>query len=158
MGMVLAMLKQKGRLPQLSTTRWATFLGIAVLGLVACQQILSAHSQTFWTIWWLPTFFRSFAAVFCALLVFTAIAMPIRLQSAIPQVFVFLGKISYGIYLWHFIVIMLLLKYASLGRIAFLGSTVLLTIAMAAISWRFIEKPIVKATQQWLSKRQRSEV
>ncbi len=158
MGMVLALLKQKGRLPQVSAARGAILFGGAILGLVACQQILAAHSQTFWTTWWLPTFFRSFAAIFCALLVYAAVAMPDRLQSSIPKVFLFLGKISYGIYLWHFIVIMLLLKYAALGRMAFLASTLLLTVAMAAISWRFIEKPIVKATQQWLSKRSRSEV
>lgn len=156
MGMVLAMLKQKGSLPQLGAIRSAIFFGIAVLGLVACQQILSAHWETYWTIWWLPTFFRSFAALFCALLVFTAITMPERLQNSIPNLFVFLGQISYGIYLWHFIVIMLLLKYASLGRVAFLGSTLLLTVVMAAFSWYFIEKPIVKATQQWLSKRKKA--
>jgi len=157
MGMVLGMLKQNARLPQLSAARTVIYFVIAVLGLVACQQILSAHAQTFWATWWLPTFFRSFAAIFCALLVYTAVAMPSKLQSSIPQVFLYLGKISYGIYLWHFIVIMLLLKYAALGRVAFLGSTLLLTVAMAAISWRFIEKPIVKAAQKWLSERQISE-
>ncbi len=153
LGIVLALLRQNGRLAQLSPPGWLILFVTAVAGLATCQMILSAHGASYWQLWWLPTFFRSFAAVACAALVWSAIAMPRHWQQAIPWGFVFLGRISYGIYLWHFIVILLLMRYADLGGLPFLASTLTITIAAAALSWRFIEKPSVKVAQKWLAAR-----
>ncbi len=150
LGMVLATLKQKGRLPMLNWGSWLILLLVAIGGLAACEYILSVSGDAYWKTWRLPTFFRSFAALVCTALVLAAITLPQRIQDAIPRLLIFLGQISYGIYLWHFIVITLLLKYFPMGKVMFLCTTVAITIMMAAASWIFIEKPIVKATQRWL--------
>lgn len=151
LGMVLAMLKQQGKLPNLGLVQSLALLALAVSGLIACEQILIHYWDSYWKIWWLPTFFRSFAAIVCTVLVVTAITLPQKLQLAIPRACVFLGQISYGIYLWHFIVIVLLLKYAPMGKPAFVFCTLFVTIFIAAISLLFIERPIVAMAQKWLS-------
>ncbi len=151
LGMVLALLKQQGKLPQLGLTQFLVLLVCAVSGLVACEQILMSHWESYWKIWWLPAFFRSFSAIVCGLLVVAAITLPQKIQISIPRAFVFLGQISYGIYLWHFIVIMLLLKYAPMGKPAFVISVLLVTILVAAVSWIFVERPIVGMAQKYLS-------
>jgi peptidoglycan/LPS O-acetylase OafA/YrhL len=61
-----------------------------------------------------------------------------------------LGIISYGIFLWHFDWLVLLKKWgviASLGQfrfVALLLITVTLSVSCAAISWRVVERPILR--------------
>jgi len=61
----------------------------------------------------------------------------------------YVGKISYGIYLWHFFLLALLFKFvppfsavaADPGPVQFfLGGS--MTIAIAALSWHFLESPV----------------
>lgn len=151
LGMVLALLKHSGRLPVARGASCLLLLVAAVLGLAGCEYILSVYVDTYWKIWWLPTFFRSFAALACFALVAAAISLPRKFELLIPRSAVFLGRISYGIYLWHFIVILLLQKWFPMGKLAFLCCTLLVTIAVAAISWTFIEKPIMTTTRRWLA-------
>lgn len=61
----------------------------------------------------------------------------------------YLGRISYGIYLWHFIVLALLLQYVpAFGQISPAPGAVrflcvgALDIGVAALSWHLLEKPI----------------
>jgi len=61
------------------------------------------------------------------------------------RVFSYLGRISYGIYLYHFPVFYAFSLFpakqeSSLGTIGF---AVLITIAIAAVSYQLIEKPIL---------------
>ncbi len=68
-----------------------------------------------------------------------------RLLSAKPVVF--LGKISYSLYLWHWPLIAIpsyLLMRELTGREAL--AAIALSIAIAAFSWRFVERPFRKAT------------
>lgn len=55
-----------------------------------------------------------------------------------------LGEISYGIYLWHFPVLLLGLKF-NIQPQFLLVFTLLGTISTAYLSWRFIEKPCLAA-------------
>lgn len=154
LGMVLALLKNSRKLVP-SSINSAILLIIAVLGLVTCEYILSTYSDIYWKAWWFPAFFRSFAALACFALVAAAITLPRKFESAIPEAAVFLGRISYGIYLWHFIVILLLHKWIPMGKPVFLFSTLVVTIVAATMSWLLIEKPIVAMTQRWLATKTR---
>ena len=60
---------------------------------------------------------------------------------------VYLGKISYGLYLYHHIVFMLWDDYAArMGIVNHLGidvAKIAVSVAIAAISWRFVEQPLM---------------
>ena len=64
----------------------------------------------------------------------------------------YLGRISYGVYLWHFIIILLSLRWIASGslpdvfvlRIATVG---LLTVAVATASFYLVERPIISWSQ-----------
>lgn len=58
------------------------------------------------------------------------------------RVMVFLGAISYSLYLWHFPILNWLQKTPVMGwKFAF--SAVLLSVLIATLSWRFVEKPFL---------------
>lgn len=64
-------------------------------------------------------------------------------------VFVFIGKRSYSLYLWHFIVISFVHRHYVDGQIPMYvyAIDILLTLALAEISYRYVENPIRK--QGW---------
>jgi peptidoglycan/LPS O-acetylase OafA/YrhL len=68
------------------------------------------------------------------------VALPIR----------YLGKIGYGIYLWHLPVIMLL-KGHDLSPIVFYIATLIGAITLASASWYLFESPINKLARRWES-------
>ncbi len=57
-------------------------------------------------------------------------------------VLVFIGKISYSLYLWHWIIYSFY-DYLSIGRIGYQEKVILifLTVILAYLSWRYIEQP-----------------
>jgi peptidoglycan/LPS O-acetylase OafA/YrhL len=54
----------------------------------------------------------------------------------------YLGVISYGIYLWHLVVILLLIEVPKLSFDLRLALTIGITIALASASWHLVEKPL----------------
>jgi peptidoglycan/LPS O-acetylase OafA/YrhL len=61
----------------------------------------------------------------------------------------YLGKISYGIYLVHFPVLALIIHFMpdinhGLRGVAFSGTVLATSILIAAISWRFMEEPLLR--------------
>jgi peptidoglycan/LPS O-acetylase OafA/YrhL len=52
----------------------------------------------------------------------------------------YLGEISYGIYLWHFLVLLSLLQMTPLRGSSLLWAVMLGTLALAASSWHLMEK------------------
>ena len=63
-----------------------------------------------------------------------------RLLSLPPLVF--LGRISYGTYLWHWIVVLVATRELELGPWPTFGVTVLVASGLAALSYELVEKPI----------------
>jgi peptidoglycan/LPS O-acetylase OafA/YrhL len=95
---------------------------------------LPLDQPTFLTLLLLP------AAIASGLLI---VSRP-RLLGVAPLVAI--GRISYGLYLWHFPLAMMLPAWA-----AFLG-----TFVLAALSYRFVEMPIRRAAGKWRGGRDRA--
>lgn len=69
-----------------------------------------------------------------------------RTLSVTPLVLV--GRISYGIYLWHWPIVVLLTRTFDVGQITLLCFTMAASVACASASWMFVEQPI----QAWSSR------
>jgi peptidoglycan/LPS O-acetylase OafA/YrhL len=85
-------------------------------------------------------------AVLSALAVLYLLASPSRLVASLLlfRPVLYLGRISYGVYLWHlplFIVAGVVLEGAH-PAVAVLGG-VLSTVAVAAVSWHYVERPLL---------------
>jgi len=73
----------------------------------------------------------------------------------------YLGKISYGLYVWHGLVLATLWHYVFKGKITALSfalhviSSLLLTIGIAALSYRFLEAPFLRMKKRftWIESR-----
>jgi peptidoglycan/LPS O-acetylase OafA/YrhL len=94
--------------------------------------------------------FEVYGVLFAVLLVNLA-ANPKSLVSLENRLFHYLGKISYGLYMYHLVAIALAhaalrrLDYASLGDNLLLhGLSVLLTVGLAALSYRFFESRFIR--------------
>ncbi|MDF3812602.1 acyltransferase [Rhodopseudomonas sp. BAL398] len=90
----------------------------------------------------------------CGLFTLTAVASasiiaalvshpPNAIQRFLAQrIFVELGAISYGFYLWHYY-ILLLLKHAHANEVIAAGAAFALTIAISFVSFRYVERPLL---------------
>jgi len=83
------------------------------------------------------------AAAACALIVGVETAeggVVKRVLSAPPVVY--LGLISYGTYLWHWIVILVLAKQFDLGTNATIAVAAVVATALASLSYQILERPV----------------
>lgn len=61
---------------------------------------------------------------------------------------------SYGVYIWHWPVIILLRDaWPALGPVALTLATLALVLPLAAASWHLVEAPALAAARRWLAKR-----
>ncbi len=68
---------------------------------------------------------------------------PVGLRSILSwRPLVAIGLVSYGLYLWHFPIVVWLLRYWSLKPAALLAATLMLTASAAAVSYFVVERPI----------------
>ena len=122
--------------------------------------LLEDVNQQYWDTWLFPTLFRSAVALAFALVVWAAV----RFHAERPQcaankhnplqtIAERLGAWSYGIYLWHLPVLLMLKKSTHLegqGALLFL-LTLSIAVALAAASYRWLEQPCM----QWARRRAR---
>jgi peptidoglycan/LPS O-acetylase OafA/YrhL len=125
----------------LHRTRWALPLLTALL-IRQTMRILFAHGQ-FWTDPDMVIFWRTMLGASWAVLVVTICAIDdawfVRLTGPLR----YLGTISYGIYLWHSIVIALVKPHLSWNPALACASTLGLTILLASLSWHGFEKRLL---------------
>lgn len=96
----------------------------------------------------IPFFNHQVYSVLCGLLILNLAANPKCLISLEYKPLDYLGKISYSIYMYHILVIVIVLKLLALvginNVIAQNVISVGLTVAVASLSYKYLEEPFVK--------------
>jgi peptidoglycan/LPS O-acetylase OafA/YrhL len=136
-GVVLALVVH--RLPIGGGRRWATG---AVVGLAAFLFLSSGFLDV-------APAWRGLAATAASVTVIASVSVTDRslVARALSQpVLVFLGKISYGTYLWHWPVILALQEVLATSPRVIAVLTVALSTGLAALSYEVLEKPIRTAS------------
>ncbi len=144
-GVALAMVfhgDKSGRIRAiLHRTRWLWPIATA-----AASYLLMAvfwRNTTFWNSWKMVVFWRTLLGATCLLAVVSACAIDDRWFLWLTRPFRYLGTISYGIYLWHSLVIMAFKPvFAGDPQRAFIW-TMATTLLLASLSWHFFEQPMM---------------
>ena len=129
--------------------QWLTWIGPLAMAYLAAVALL-AHTATgptrpFWLAE-LPAVGIASAAVIGWLVLRPGNPLA-RLLATRPLVA--LGKISYGVYLWHILVIVVVLPKLDLGRQPLrLLAVVVISTAVAAVSWLVIERPALRLKER----------
>ncbi len=154
-GILLAFLSASGHLDSLKSGSWQGMTA-AALGVFACAAATSfpnLEAASWHTLWQYPAISLGFGLILLSL----CIDAGGRLSRFLANpVFVWLGRISYGLYVYHFLAIYGMRKV--LGKLEeagilfgtwetwfmhFLGSLVSV-IVVSAVSYRYLEKPFLK--------------
>jgi len=116
---------------------------LAIIFLYCVLQIFWSYSE-YWNNPLMVIFFRTLLASSFAFIVFSLCFVKVPKSSElIFSPINYLGKISYGIYLWHLPIILSLKKVEWLTSEKILLLTLALTFIFASISWHFFEKPLL---------------
>lgn len=135
--------------------RWA-YIGLVLLVLYFLKDIFANES------WFIDVFWYTLsAALFTGLLfIFLPVDSPIRFSET--NIFTRLGKISYGLYVYHIVWIHLVYKFyidysieigSTRPYIFFVIVTFTGTILTAVLSYRYFEKPIMLLREKYFSNR-----
>ena len=151
-GMLLSLVL-KGRTPRISTFyRLLMLAAAATLWFIACyvfhaRQIPPAVSGLDEVVGY------GLAAVGCALIILGFLGIS---RSLLPAWAIFLGKISFGLYVFHVLAISLVsdlpATLMSKGPIAFVvrtGAKICLTVLLAFLSYRFLETPFLRLKEHF---------
>ena len=121
-----------------ASTRWTGWLaagGLAAVALAATTWPASGGPAYHG---WLPLFAVASAAVIVGL----QVASPVRRMLSLPP-FVLLGRISYGVYLYHWPVYTLVdERRLDIGRAPLFAVRAAITLAIAGVSYVVVERPI----------------
>jgi peptidoglycan/LPS O-acetylase OafA/YrhL len=150
MGIALALVVYKGnsywasRL-QVGWGNCAMWLLAAVISLGLAGALLLSRIN-YWSYPSMVIFWRTLLAMgFCATLG-AAITCPLKGGGVLRPVR-YLGEISYGIYLWHFPVVLALLAQPDLRGDRLFVIVLIGTVLLASISWHGLEKPWIRGKQ-----------
>jgi|SRR5579871_1687641 len=123
--------------PRLRTKLWANFVGLTGLGLIAYGVFAFSAATPF------PGLHALYPCLGAALIIYSGMEAETavgRLLSTKP--FVFVGLISYSLYLWHWVVIVFAKHYLDrplTGRDTI--AVIVASFAFAALTWKFVENP-----------------
>ena len=123
---------------------WLFLAGVATL--VLALLILDGNAQYFWERRLIVGGFRLVVAVAFAFMVLGAIHLSPHIH--IPRPLRFLGDISYGIYLWHLLLLLYLQQTFGLTAMPLAGATVLLTLGVASLTFFLVEAPCQRAARR----------
>lgn len=97
----------------------------------------------------------SVAAAMAITLLVLAMRLPNSGVSRVHRPFIYLGTISYGVYLWHVPVITLLKNHTPLAPNLLALAAISITLVLAALSWHWVEQPAIAWARRWLARRPR---
>jgi peptidoglycan/LPS O-acetylase OafA/YrhL len=145
MALGVAIFRNTGALSKLLMKNWVNFacwLIAAALFSVLAWDTLWPRTGNYWESVPMILFWRTLLALTFACWLAAAITFPYQRFSVFYPL-CYLGKISYGVYLYHAIVIFLTMKYIPHAGVGLLLTVVVSTIVVSAISWHYLEKPIM---------------
>jgi len=120
------------------------WLVMAIIFSMVSLKMLSIY-YNYWYLWWMVILFRSLLALAFAFWVCFLVALPARqLLARVLSLLSYVGKISYGIYLWHMLVILFVMKIGMAHPWQGAGLVVLLTLAISSFTWHFFEQPLIR--------------
>lgn len=128
------------RLRSEARLRWTFVLAAAL-----CWWALFTLYQEFdfWQEPLMAVFFRTGVGAGAALVLLPLCGWPLPQRGAAAALPLYLGKISYGIYLWHLPVLFLLGQHTQLEPAAALAIALPATIGLAALTWHCFERPLL---------------
>jgi len=139
--LALAVRNQQGRVARSLQMSWPHFFAwsAAACTLLVLVGALLLQWPDYWSHSAMIVFWRTLLAMAFACALAATIACPLRGGGLLRPVR-YLGRISYGLYLWHFSLLLTLLTVPTLrgGRlfvVLFLG-----TVTLAALSWHLMER------------------
>lgn len=116
------------------------------LSAACCSMMLKIYfdNAVYWNSAWMVVAFRSLIGLSACSLILCAIYWPWKGPAALSSVLDYAGKISYGIYLWHLPVILMLLAFGGAPGFTFLLETFFATVLLASLSYHLWEGPWVR--------------
>lgn len=125
--------------------RWA---GVALVALLWWGLFGIFLSHDFWAEGAMAVFFRTGIAGCTALVLLLLCAWPAPARLSAWQPLLYLGQVSYGIYLWHVPVLFLLGRYTHLAPWQALAFALPLVVALAALTWHGVEAPWLRMARR----------
>lgn len=126
-----------------------------LLLLVVTVGIAMLASDLFWSVaaFWqnsmMVIFWRTLLGIATGgILLLLVLLPPVGTRSWLHRIGFYLGDISYGIYLWHLPVILLLKRFVWNSPVEFLCATVVAVLVLASFSWHLLEKPCIQLAKR----------
>ncbi|OOG65165.1 acyltransferase, partial [Flavobacterium sp. A45] len=100
-------------------------------------------------------FTSSFYSILFSILILNLTSNLGKIKSLENKIFIYLGKISYGLYMYHQMMIVLcihfLQKWSVVNDFLIYVFSILATILVSGLSYQFIEKPFLNYKEQFLT-------
>ncbi|MCA1778765.1 MAG: acyltransferase [Xanthomonadaceae bacterium] len=135
--------------PSWGLARCTISLLIAIALFTSLQNVLVINAEAYWTGHWLFIVWKPAMELVLALMMFILLHDTVLSRPLSSRVLVWLGEISFGIYLWHFPVQQYLNTVygeawnTPLGSLLALVTSLTATLILAAVSFYAIERPVM---------------
>jgi len=147
MGIAMALLVQKGTgvVARHLLPGWknSLFWLLSTFGLFCLAGALFLPRSSYWDHTAMVVFWRTALALAFAAALATVITCPLR-GDGILRPLRYLGQISYGIYLWHFPILLALLTLPGLRGATLFANLLIGSVLLASLSWHLLEQHWIK--------------
>ncbi|MBC5781337.1 acyltransferase [Ramlibacter sp. USB13] len=148
LGLLLARLVRSASgqalLRRVGTESWLRH-GLVLVAALGWWGVVALHQQfDYWEEPAMAVFFRTGVAGCAALTVLLLCAVRVSRESVTAQASLYLGKISYGLYLWHIPVLFLLGRHTEMEPLRALPIAIGITTGLAVVTWHCVEEPLLR--------------